>query len=92
MDRYDDAIQLVGKDVVDDWLAPSGSVHGIDVLYFQGITGSFADPYRYPVLEKEIADDLWKCESCRKVYKLSEHLECAGCGTSITEKSRFVLE
>lgn len=56
------------------------------------VSGSPFDPYRYSVLEQEVADDLWKCESCRKVYKISEHLECVGCGTSITEKSRFVLE
>ena len=56
-------------------------------------SGSYFDPYRYPVLQQhEVDDDLWKCESCRKVYRVANELECKSCGTSITEKSRFVLE
>jgi ABC-type ATPase with predicted acetyltransferase domain len=53
---------------------------------------AYIDPYRYPVLESKEIEDLWKCQACGRVYKLSEHLHCESCGTVVTEKSRFVLE
>ena len=34
---------------------------------------------------------MWKCEGCGRVHKVEDTLECISCGTSITEKSRFVL-
>ena len=76
----------------DIWIGDSGSSIADPIGHFSPATGTFIDPYRYPVLAQEVLEDLWKCESCAKVYKLSETLECKGCGTSVTEKSRFVLE
>ena len=70
----------------------SGSSYLQDGDIYFGATGSFIDPYRYPVLQQHEVDDLWKCQSCRKVYRIADNLECESCGTSITEKSRFVLE
>jgi DNA-directed RNA polymerase subunit RPC12/RpoP len=69
----------------------TGSYVSDEVFYIMGGSGGYADPYRYPVNQKEI-DDLWKCIACGRVHKLKEHLDCPSCGTSVTEKSRFVLE
>ena len=45
----------------------------------------------YPQMTQREASELWKCDNCGKVHRLSEHLECQGCGTSISENSKFVL-
>lgn len=73
------------------WLEPSGSsFRGLDA-YIHPATGTF-DPYRYPVVHERETEDLWKCQGCGRVHKLSETLNCTSCGLPVTEKSRFVLE
>ena len=93
MNKYDDAVAICGEDLVDSWAFSSGSSRVPDVFILDAnVSGSPFDSYRYPVLEQEVIEDLWKCNACGKVYKLSETLECEACGTSVTERSRFVLE
>lgn len=78
------------------WSLDSGSPFGREMwggvppsgtsVTFQGF-----DEYIHTGHQEKVSD-LWKCDTCGKVHKLSEHLECQGCGAPVTEKSRFVLE
>jgi hypothetical protein len=89
MNRYNDAIHIVGKEFVDGWYLGSGTYASYEMILPSG--SSLAHPADLYMRETKKSEDLWKCY-CGRVHRFPEVLECEGCGSPITEKSRFVLE